>query len=126
MLILQLLIQFTSNSFTFPNSQLVILPNSFSLQNSFYSPKIIQIQNSRTILRRFTSTNTHQNTLIINKLTLFLFIQILHQKNRLKNHFRRFTNQILGNMRTLSQNIQNSQFLFYSNSFLIYFAVTEF
>lgn len=126
MLILQLLIRFTSNSFTFPNSQLVILPNSFSLQNSFYSPKIIQIQNSRTILRRFTPTNTHQNTLIINKLTLFLFIQILHQKNRLKNHFRRFTNQILGNMRTLSQNIQNSQFLFYSNSFLIYFAVTEF
>lgn len=126
MLILQLLIQFTSNSFTFPNSQLVILPNSFSLQNSFYSPKIIQIQNSRTILRRFTPTNTHQNTLIINKLTLFLFIQILHQKNRLKNHFRRFTNQILGNMRTLSQNIQNSQFLFYSNSFFIYFAVTEF
>lgn len=126
MLILQLLIRFTSNSFTFPNSQLVILPNSFSLQNSFYSPKIIQIQNSRTILRRFTPTNTHQNTLIINKLTLFLFIQILHQKNRLKNHFRRFTNQILGNMRTLSQNIQNSQFLFYSNSFFIYFAVTEF
>lgn len=126
MLILQLLIRFTSNSFTFPNSQLVILPNSFSLQNSFYSPKIIQIQNSRTILRRFTPTNTRQNTLIINKLTLFLFIQILHQKNRLKNHFRRFTNQILGNMRTLSQNIQNSQFLFYSNSFLIYFAVTEF
>ena len=126
MSILQLLIRFTSNSFTFPNSQLVILPNSFSLQNSFYSPKIIQIQNSRTILRRFTPTNTRQNTLIINKLTLFLFIQILHQKNRLKNHFRRFTNQILGNMRTLSQNIQNSQFLFYSNSFLIYFAVTEF
>ena len=126
MLILQLLIRFTSNSFTFPNSQLVILPDSFSLQNSFNSPKIIQIQNSRTILRRFTPTNTHQNTLIINKLTLFLFIQILHQKNRLKNHFRRFTNQILGNMRTLSQNIQNSQFLFYSNSFLIYFAVTEF
>lgn len=126
MLILQLLIRFTSNSFTFPNSQLVILPNSFSLQNSFYSPKIIQIQNSRTILRRFTPTNIHQNTLIISKLTLFLFIQILHQKNRLKNHFRRFTNQILGNMRTLSQNIQNSQFLFYSNSFLIYFAVTEF
>lgn len=126
MLILQLLIRFTSNSFTFPNSQLVILPNSFSLQNSFYSPKIIQIQNSRTILRRFTPTNTRQNTLIISKLTLFLFIQILHQKNRLKNHFRRFTNQILGNMRTLSQNIQNSQFLFYSNSFLIYFAVTEF
>lgn len=125
MLILQLLIRFTSNSFTFPNSQLVILPNSFSLQNSFYSPKIIQIQNSRTILRRFTPTNTRQNTLIISKLTLFLFIQILHQKNRLKNHFRRFTNQILGNMRTLSQNIQNSQFLFYSNSFLIYFAVTE-
>ena len=123
MLILQLLIRFTSNSFTFPNSQLVILPNSFSLQNSFYSPKIIQIQNSRTILR---PTSTRQNTLIINKLTLFLFIQILHQKNRLKNHFRRFTNQILGNMRTLSQNIQNSQFLFYSNSFLIYFAVTEF
>lgn len=126
MLILQLLIRFTSNSFTFPNSQLVILPNSFSLQNSFYSPKIIQIQNSRTILRRFTPTNIRQNILIINKLTLFLFIQILHQKNRLKNHFRRFTNQILGNMRTLSQNIQNSQFLFYSNSFLIYFAVTEF
>ena len=126
MLILQLLIRFTSNSFTFPNSQLVILPNSFSLQNSFYSPKIIQIQNSRTILRRFTPTNTRQNTLIISKLTLFLFIQILHQKNRLKNHFRRFTNQILGNMRTLSQNIQNSQFLFYSYSFLIYFAVTEF
>ena len=126
MLILQLLIRFTSNSFTFPNSQLVILPNSFSLQNSFYSPKIIQIQNSRTILRRFTPTNTRQNTLIINKLALLLFIQILHQKNRLKNHFRRFTNQILGNMRTLSQNIQNSQFLFYSNSFLIYFAVTEF
>ena len=126
MLILQLLIRFTSNSFTFPNSQLVILPNSFSLQNSFYFLKIIQIQNSRTILRRFTPTSTRQNTLIINKLTLFLFIQILHQKNRLKNHFRRFTNQILGNMRTLSQNIQNSQFLFYSNSFLIYFAVTEF
>ena len=126
MSILQLLIRFTSNSFTFPNSQLVILPNSFSLQNSFYSPKIIQIQNSRTILRRFTPTNTRQNTLTINKLALFLFIQILHQKNRLKNHFRRFTNQILENMRTLSQNIQNSQFLFYSNSFLIYFAVTEF
>ncbi len=126
MSILQLLIRFTPNSFTFPNSQLVILPNSFSLQNSFYSPKIIQIQNSRTILRRFTPTSIRQNTLIINKLALFLFIQILHQKNRLKNHFRRFTNQILGNMRTLSQNIQNSQFLFYSNSFLIYFAVTEF